>query len=428
MISLVPLESFRKTVNFHPFHWWGLANVDIPATCGDGTSDLIFEYAWQGDNAGRDDIRQAIETAEARLFEHLGFRIAPQYISETIRFPRYHDTALNNVRYSGADGRWITIQLPEGKVRAAGVEARTLIATVTTNPGGGMVVTDDDGDGLDDTFTITIATSVIDPEQIAVYVGSPYRMDGEGISDKWRVAPTSVSISGGMAIIKGRSWMLVKPILYQVTDLAAIDPTVDSNFIGTLDVVRRYTDPTGTTVDTAQAKLIWETPPYPAWATACGNGASFGDASTDSAAVAQAIARVGIRDAENGIVSLGEAVFDATSGIWGAVNMSFCRPPDRVTLRYLAGDALENGNVQSKWATLVSRFAAAELAKPICACQAAQKGLFAWQLDRAFAGDSALEKWNLSMEDLSNPFGTRAGQIAAWRAIKPLRKFQAVLA
>src|SRR3970040_953538 len=160
MTLLVPLESFRRAINYHPFHFWGLANVDIPATCADGLSDLVYEYAWQGDNAGRDDIRQSIEAAEARLFEHLGFRISPQYISKTIRFPRYHDTALNNVRYSGADGRWITMQLPEGKLRAAGVEARTLIATVTTNPGGGMVVTDSDGDGLDDTFTITLATSV----------------------------------------------------------------------------------------------------------------------------------------------------------------------------------------------------------------------------------------------------------------------------
>ena len=426
MTLLVPLESFRKAINYHPFHFWGLANVDIPATCADGLGDLVYEYAWQGDNAGRDDIRQSIEAAEARLFEHLGFRIAPQYVSETIRFPRYHDTALNNVRYSGADGRWITVQLPEGKLRAAGVEARTLIATVTTNPGGGMVVTDSDGDGLDDTFTITLATSVTDPEQIAVYVGAPYRLDGEGIGEKWRVAPVSVSISGGIATIKGRSWMLVKPILYQVTDLAAIDPAVDGNFIGTLDVVRRFTDPTGTTVDTAQAKLIWETPPYPAWATAC-DGPSFEDASTDPAAVAQAIARVGIRDAENGIVSLGEAVFDATAGTWGAVNMSFCRPPDRVTVRYLAGDALENGNVQQKWVTLVSHFAAAELAKPICACSSAQKGLFAWQADRAFSGEGA-DRWNLSLEDLGNPFGTRAGQIAAWRAVKTLRQFQAVLA
>ena len=428
MTPLIPLESFRKTINYHPFHFWGLANSTIPATCDDSSSTLVFEYAWQGDDAGRDDIRQAIETAEARLLEHLGFRIAPQYVSETLRFPRYHDTALNNVRYAGADGRWITMQLPEGKVRAAGVEARTLIATVTTNPGGGIVLTDEDSDGFKDTFTITIVTSVTDPEQIAVYVGAPYRLDGEGIGERWRVAPVTVSISGGVATIKGRYWMLVKPILYQVYNLAAINPTVDSNFIGTLDVVRRYTDPTGTTVDTAQAKLIWETPPYPSWATACGgNGASFGDADTDPAAVAQAIARVGIRDPENGIVSLGEAVYDATAGTWGAVNMSFCRPPDRVTVRYLAGDGLENGNVQQKWVTLVSRFAAAELARPICACSSAQRDLFAWQNDRAFAGEG-VDRWTLSLEDLGNPFGTRAGQIAAWRAVKSLRQFQAILA
>jgi hypothetical protein len=93
----------------------------------------------------------------------------------------------------------------------------------------------------------------------------------------------------------------------------------------------------------------------------------------------------------------------------------------------MAGDALENGDVQQKWVTVVSRFAAAELAKPICACSSAQKGLFAWQLDRAFAGEGA-DRWSLSLEDLGNPFGTRAGQIAAWRAVKTLRQFQAVLA
>lgn len=430
MAPITPLDTFRQLMQLNPFHFWGLANatVPLPSDC----DALTREYGWQDvDVAGREDIRQATEQAETMMREQLGFSIAPRFIIETIRFPRYHDTAQNQVGCFGSDGRWIAVQLGEGHLQTIGIETRTLIGTATTNPGGGMTFADTDGDGLYDTFTITMATTVTDPNQIAVYAGAPYRLDGEARSERWRIKPVTVSISGGVATIKGKWWTIVQPLLYQVVGLSSIDPDVTSNFMGTLDVCRYFADPTGTTTATAQTMLIWETEPWPVWSTACGSdtsGVTFDDDAADPAAQAYAIARASLRDIQRGVIGVGEAVYNSTTGAWEKVSMSFCRPPDRIEVRYQAGDALVGGQVNPRWARVVCQLAAALLGKNACECDNVSRELHNWQLDRAYAGSRDNEQFSLAPGDLGNPFGTRTGAIAAWHAVELLRETRGVLA
>ncbi len=60
--------------------------------------------------------------------------------------------------------------------------------------------------------------------------------------------------------------------------------------------------------------------------------------------------------------------------------------------------------------------AAAELARPICACDSANKELYRWQFDLATATSEA-EQYQLDLTDLANPIGTRRGHVAAWKQI-----------
>lgn len=420
MTNLVHLESFRQTMMAHPWSFWQLQALG--STFLSDCDQTTTEYAYQADDAaGRDDIRRALETAQERIFEHLGYSIAPRYVERVLPVPRYFDSRLNRMNYIGADGRWLTVQMPEAKIRKIGVETYTKIETVTTAAPGHLVFTDADSDGIYDTFTATVATTVTDIEEIQVIFAAGDRLNGAGPSERWRV-PATVSISGGVATIKGPYWCLAKPILYQ-SPLAtsALNIVTASNFVASLDVYRRYIDPTGTTTDTAQAKLIWETRPFPSFATCTGCGSSTGGAnSKDPAAEAFAIARCGIRDAERGIVSIGEAVYDATAGEWFASWMSNCQPPSRIEIRYEAGADLKDGNVAPMWNTTVSRLAAAELGKRICACNSANKELYYWQIDRAFVGSAELEKFSMTNDDMLNPLGTRNGHIFAWKMIQPL--------
>ena len=180
-------------------------------------------------------------------------------------------------------------------------------------------------------------------------------------------------------------------------------------------------------MDTAQAKLIWETRPFPAWASCVGCGSSTSNAS-DPAAQAYAIARCGIRDAERGIVSIGEAVYDSTAGEWFASWMSNCTPPSRIEIRYEAGADLVAGQVDPQWVTTVSRMAAAEIGRRICACNSANKEMYYWQIDRAFQGSAELEKFSMTPGDMINPFGTRNGHLFAWKKVQPLAFRKGVLA
>ena len=428
MTPLTPLDTFFKAMMLHPWHSWQIADsaasvlspvIPVSATC----NDLIYEYAWQSSDgvAGRADIRDAIETAESKVKTLLGYSIAPHFVTETILAPRYMDQRNSRLGYAAPDGRWLPVQLSEGKVITIGIEARTLIGTVTT-AGGSLVFSDADGDGLNDTFTITIATTVTDVDQIAVYFAAADRLDGEAVSEDYRIAPVKVSISGGIATIKGRLWLLVKPIKYQSPSQAALEPSTLTNFAASLEVYKYFCNPTGTTTDTAQAKLIWETRPFPVYAT------TPSDNSLDPAAQAYAIARCALRDPENGIIGIGEAVYDTTNAVWESVNLSTARPPDRIEVRYQAGAPLVDHQVDPLWASIMAHFAGAELGKRVCSRITAGRELQYWQIDRAFSGNATEERFVISPEDLNGPFGTRNGHIAAWREVQRRRKFTGVIA
>src|SRR6185369_16921871 len=101
----------------------------------------------------------------------------------------------------------------------------------------------------------------------------------------------------------------------------------------------------------------------------------------------------------------------------------------RVTVRYLAGFPLaSDGQMQEPYRTMVARLAAAELARPICACDEANRELYRWQFDLARTAGSGDEAYGaVSAEDLNNPFGTRRGHVYAWKQVKNLRQLRGAL-
>lgn len=419
MSNLLPLETFRQILSFHPWHFWGFSNSVVPVTSSCDT--VVREYAYQmADAAGRAEIRDAIENAEALLRRELRYSVAPRYTTETVPWPRYHDAALTRTSASDARGRRLSVQLPEGHIQAIGTEALALIATAN------VTLSDVDGDGLNDTFTISAATTVTDIAQIAVYFAAADRYDGTAASDRWRILPIRVTISAGTVTIKGAAWLLADPVRYEGFSTSDLDPATSANFAATLDIYQRTTETNGTTAATSQAVIIWETDPAAGWAC-CGSSdvsSVYSGSPYDPAAVAQGIAHVGIRDGTNGIVTPAESAYNSTTGIWSSLDWSVCAEPDRVLVRYLAGLALQSdGQMQREWQVVAARLAAAELGRPVCGCEPANRELYRWQLDLARTGGNNDEQFGaISAEDLSNPLGTRRGHIYAWRRIMQARQ------
>lgn len=418
MTPLLPLESFRQIMSFNPFYFHQLSNAVIPITSN--CNALVYQYAWQiADAVGRSEILEAIENAEALLRRELRYSVAPRYTTATLPWPHYFDTSL--VRSSAIDGRGrrLSVQLGEGHIQAIGTESLTLIGTPS------VTYTDADNDGVDDTWTAVIATSVTDTAQIAVYFAANDRLDSEAAGARWRIQPVQVSISGGVVTVRGRMWLLVRPVVYEGTVSTTIDPDDSAARVSAVEIYQRTTETNGTTAATSQAVIVWETDPVAGWAC-CGStdvSSAYSGSPYDPAAVAQGIARVGIRDSTNGIVTPAESTYNSTTGIWSALDWSVCAEPDRVLVRYLAGLPLQSdGQMQREWQVTVARLAAAELARPICGCESANRELYRWQLDLARTGGNNDEQFGaISAEDLNNPLGTRRGHIYAWRRITQAR-------
>jgi len=422
----LPVEQWRKIISYHPWHFWGLANssqVPVSSAC----NAVVLQHAWQSaDAVGREEIRRAIITAESRLREWLNYSVGRRFVVETVKYPRPRAYAHQFAASIGGDGRWLSIDANEGYIRAFGVETYTTLDAEAT-----IVFSDEDGDGLNETFTVTVADNdLTDPDEIGVYFGADDRLDDEPLSEKWRIAPTKVSIdsTAGTITIKGSSYLLVKPILYEGINFTSlrngIDPAESNNFVSTVTVARRYTDPTGTTTATAQAVLVWETEPYPVWALGCSSSdLSFTTNSRDPAAVGYAIARAQVRNERLGKVTVGASVYDADNDQWTGVNWGTCRQPDRVILRYECGvplssmeTTLNQNRLPGRWDEIVARLAAAELTQRVCACDLANRELFRWQHDLTLDP----EVNNFSTELLANPFGTRQGHVYAWQRVRNL--------
>lgn len=418
MTALLPLDIWRHEMGLSPWHFWGLADtriVPIVANC----SDLTFEYSWQGsDAAGREDVRWAIERAEEKLRTYLGYRPAPQYAEETIAWPRVGDAQFMRLRNLDATGRRVGVFAPEGYIQQLGIEQLTSIGTAAVG-GGTLVYSDLFSTGFHDTFTITLPTTVTDPAQIAVYFAAADRWDGSDASERWRVQPVMVRISGGNVIITGRRWLVVKPLLYQNPrpNTQGLDPNNAANFVTSLEVYQRTTNTNGNTLTTSQATLVYESSDCGGWGAGFCCGCS-GLMTNDPAAQGLVIARSGIRDSRLGLVTPAAAVYDATSGTWGDAACASCyAEPDRVTLRYLAGYPLESGQMARRWQAVVAKLAAAELKRRICACRESNERLHDLQQDLTLESTET-ERYAVAPEDLSNPFGTRRGHVQAWRESK----------
>lgn len=416
-MTLLSLEQFRRILGYNPFHFWGLSYDSGAARVSSSCNTVVKQYAWQNaDAVGRAEILDAIEQAESQLSRYLGYSVAPRYEIETVPWAHYRDASLLRSAPIDSTGRWTSVQLPHGYVQAIGIEARTLIQA-----GVAVTYSDADGDGLNDLATISVVTSVTDANEIAAYYVSGDRFGDTTLSERWRIQPLTITISGGTATIKAPAWIFIDPIRYEGVSTEDLDPTVAANYVATVDIYRRYTNTEGTTNSTAQAMLIWETRPCGGWWCCSCSDATYDptDSSGDPAARALAIARAGIRNSQSGIIYPAQAAYNTSSGLWSEVGFAPGYEPDRVTVRYLAGLPLENGQMSPYWQKVVARLAAAELSRRICACEAANRELYRWQSDASQANTGTDDIVGaISADDINNPLGSRRGHFYAWRAIQ----------
>ena len=383
------LEEFREFLEWNPFHFWGLSDSEalrVTSAC----DTRIVQYSYQspgGRFLGRAEIQRAIQAAEEKLSQYLGYAISPRYCESLIQWPRLRDRRLRYHGVAGIDRRWRSIQLPQGHIQAIGQERWTLVSDNVP-----ITWIDRDGDGYLDTGTVSLGTGSFSPGELAVVFSSGDRYDDRPL-DAWEIRPRRVMSSGSSISISFPRWITVRPIRYQGVTFPTLDPRDPTVFPSTIDIYRRWADPDH------QGLAFWDSSPVP------GGNPSRGESVP---------IRVGIVDAVQGIVSI------------SPVRGTFPEP-DRVFIRYVAGYPRDTyDRVSSVLREAAILLSIAEMARPICACETSNQILYHWQFDLSRTAGTE-SQFAIGPKTLTNPFGPRRGHVAAWERVESLRLMSAVI-
>lgn len=345
MQPLTPLDIFRKEIQYPPFPFWQLTNDKLPIN--NDCNTLVLEGLQMTTQAlGREDIRAALVQAENMISQFQGYDIAPRYRSETIAYTGF------------------PLQLGRGYVQALGTEQLDLIATPN------VTYLDRDGDGISETFEVTTATTVTNPDELCLFFIAADRFDRHPVE----VRPIDINISAGTATITGPAWLMVRPVRYHGYTAQALDPDDVTVMAQTVDVYQR-------TTDAASALII-----------------TYGDGSTHTLAQSD----LAIVDSRIGIVGVNRDACRA----WP----SHCGYPLTMTVNYLAGYPHPE-----HWYKAVCALAATYLEGGICSCDTALKRLYYWRQDM---NKATADQISMTQQiQLDNPLGTKIGHDLAWRVM-----------
>jgi len=387
----LPLDRWAEIIGIHPLHFNGLDSSDLaPNTvCG----DVWFQYSWQhSDRVGHEDIAMAIQQAEQQIAAEVGYNLLPDWTAEErIPFSLPIQPGVYNLNGLNPRGQFNSIELRRGHVLSGGVKTKIVIGA-----GADFVRTDEDSDGFAETCTVTVATTITDANEIAVFYPAKDGADG------WEIRPIKVSFSGGNAIITFKVWLITSANKMDVFDPDPLDAEDADSYETTVDVYRVYNDPS------TQVQFMWETGPGCGSCDAC----QFG---TQAGCFHLREQRIGIAVPAPGSWNIDNEEFD--TAYW-----SVCRAPDQARFWYYSGFE-DRSLIRSKvemakfWEYPVAFYAASLLDRSVCGCSNVQGFIDKWRLDVAvneFQGTTV----TVTPELLSNKLGTTMGAVYAWKRIR----------
>ena len=412
--TLLSLSRYAHLVGIPPMHFWGATAPNLnPQVFPTGTCDMVWaKYPWQNyDQISRMEVALKIKEAEEDILSALGYPPAPMWFADE----RHQYTRVFNQAYSGSGfditGRPKTIEALWGKIISGGRRGASLICTAYT-VGGTLVYQDLDSDGYYETAVISAATSVTDIGEIRVFY------TGYGGDEEYEIRwPRSITISGGVATIVMDSWLLFDPELYEAypTDegFEAIDAGDTSLLLTAVDVYRIYND----TSDNS-SEFAWENE----LVTSCGCGL----ADCENCVPVTQDGCLTVRHFDGGIVTPIPANY--SGGSWAVTEFAECRAPDWVKLWYYAGNRGQRyltGNhfdpLDDKFARAIAMIATARLPKSPCGCSAVNTIYEDWSADLS-ASSQGSARYFMTKDALDSPFGTRKGEVMAWRMLNKLTR------
>jgi len=397
---------YAKIMGINPIQFMSGTDNGIlfPTT---GCTDRWWHYSWQDPNkVSRMELAEEILRAEDDIAAQLKYRPGPWWIEDDeIVYPRYYRRELTALRGYKPNSSYKTVSLEYGHFIQGGKRTVSLVSA-----GAAVTLYDDDSDGFNETALITVATALTDACEIKVY----YPDTNGGID--YEIRPARVkTLSGGTLTFKFDAWLLFKPEIlagwpgnYTVQP-DYIDATDASNYLATVDIYREYADPE------EECVLYWEGAPG---STLCG---TCGGTGCDSCTPLSQSACIQPKAAKNGSVIVVPSTY--SEGVHTPSTFCTGREPDRVIASYQSGASeLYKGckRVPDDLAKAITYMATARLARPLCTtCENVKAMEDRLRQDLIFITDGQTSETRfVTPEVIRCPFGTRRGEVEAWRIIR----------
>lgn len=395
---------YARIMGINPLHFAGAhtASLGRQVYYSGGCDDIWYKYDWQAaDKVSHMQLAIQIATAEAQIANFLGSFVAPRWVNEEAHvYPRPYRAAYYGTGRATRDLKMIKTRY--GELISIGRRSTVLIGTAITS-GSSLQYIDNDGDGFAELARVSVPTTLTDVSQIKVYY------PGFGADPRWEIRDAiKKEIASGYFVAYFHSWNLIAPELYDQPPVDGDRPPIDvgttANFLTTVEVYREFSDNTlpGVTFYWSNYGDCLDTP--------CQDSAQGGCAQ--------------IKDARRGIVSPYPASYDSSSGAWVAEGWSEGHEPDRLTISYQAGfrsstflAGFDTEPLDGNLAQAVAYLATARLERPLCGCSNVEA------LAQRLMSDTS-EVWSdrrfivFGRDAADCPFGSKVGEIMAWRHIK----------
>jgi hypothetical protein len=403
--TLLPLAEYARIMGINPIQFMsGQALTYFPNT---GNLDRWVQYPWQADNrVSREELAIEINRAERDIAAQMRQWPGPKWTEdEIVPYPQYHRREYVGQYGHSANGSMKAVKLNYGQFIEGGKRASTLVDTVTVS-GGDLEYLDQDSDGFYETARITVATSLTDACELRLYFAN------ENGDEEWEIRPlNSRSISGGVFVATVDAWLLLKPELLaalpgtSATGFQAIDAENSDNYVTSVEVYRVYNDPE------EQCTLLW---PGIEACVCGGSGCAACEFETQTGCLVE-------KDAPAGLVSVIPATY--LNGSWTGVSFTQGFEPRKVRVSYKSGvqelDRSGCYTVPEDLATAITYMTTARLARPLCTESVSLR-----QREEELKEDRTVinpggevHRW-VTKEVLSCPFGTRYGELQAWRIVR----------
>lgn len=393
----LPLATWAKILGLHPLHFEGIAFT--PENRGAALCDqALFQYSWQeSDRTGREEIAQAIADAENMLENQLGWRLIPTWESdEWVRTARAKQPELIIGSSRDLRGYASAVKATWGKVLTGGIEARALLGADQT-----ITWSDEDGDGYDETGTVTVAAGDALACEVEVYY------PGHDGDPAYQIRPATAAIAGGAATITFRRELCVLETILNAMTPTTADPDDDTDFLSEVDVYRHYNDPS------QQVTLLW-------------SPRGCADCSGEGCALCAYTAQTGCLHLRStptsAILGWSPGEYDADTDTFTPLPLAGSGTPDLARLYYQAGHQAKRGCpmvMDLAWARVVTYLSLAQLDRPMCDCTANAWAYWRQDMGISSGGEQDVVFGGATRQySAGNPFGTRRGAVYAWDRVR----------